>query len=81
MLIRHFDPVVDYLSFVCVCQTVEEASAQAAAATFGQKHTSTGKRAVRSAVVDAHLHEAAYAEGYSDVTSFIFIIIIIITFK
>jgi len=47
-------------------QTVEEASARAAAATFGQKAAavSAGKRAVQSAVVDAHLHEAAFSEGY-----------------
>jgi len=45
-------------------QTVEEASAHAVAATFGQKTTSAGKRAVQSAIVDAHLHEAAFSEGY-----------------
>lgn len=44
-------------------KTVEEASARAAAATFGQKAPSSGKRAVQSAVVDAHLHEAAFSEG------------------
>ena len=46
-----------------IYQTVEEASARAAAATFGQKAPSSGRRAVQSAVVDAHLHEAAYSEG------------------
>jgi len=43
---------------------VEEASTRAAAATFGQKASSAGKRAVQAAVVDAHLHEAAFSEGY-----------------
>ena len=45
-------------------QTVEEASGRAAAATFGQKAASAGKRAVQSAVINAHLHEAAFTEGY-----------------
>jgi len=45
-------------------QTVEESSAHAAAATFGHKAASAGKRAVQSAVADAHLHEAAFSEGY-----------------
>jgi len=44
-------------------QTVEEASAHAAAATFGQKIPSSSKCAVQSAMIDVHLHEAAFSEG------------------
>jgi len=54
---------IKWVMFV-VCKTVEEASARAAAATFGEKAPSSGKRTVKSAVVDAHLHEAAFCEGY-----------------
>ena len=53
-----------------IYETVEEASARAAAVTFGQKAAavSAGKHAVQSAVVDAHLHEAAFSEGYQCIT-------------
>lgn len=58
-------------------QTVEEASERAAAATFGASYAPksrvSGRSMAKERAMDAHIMEAAYAEGSNEVQVFSFI--------